>query len=329
MATSTEEGEREKGSRDARPAAVDAEIDALFQLPLAEFTAARNALAARLKKAGRSDDATQVRALQKPSAPAWAVNQLYFRKRDAFDRLIATGERFRKAQASHLAGKPADIRGPLEARRSALSELAKLAAGLLKQSGSSPAPDTMRRITTTLEALSTYGALPDAPRGGRLTDDVDPPGFETLAALVPRVGKSAAGTGPSRVIPFQQKTRAAKSARPKPTREDDARRDAAERKEQIAAAKALLQDAERALREARKEAQQAEQALKKAAARAKEAEKARSDAERRVEQAAADFDEARQQARRVAADAEEAAQAVEDAERAVEKAARALKELDA
>lgn len=329
MATSKEEGERGKGARDARPAAVDAEIDALFQLPLAEFTAARNALAARLKKAGRSDDANQVKALQKPSVPAWTVNQLYFRRRDAFDRLIATGERFRKAQASHLAGKPADIRGPLEARRSALSDLARFSAGLLKQSGGSPTPDTMRRITTTLEALSTYGALPDAPRGGRLTDDVDPPGFETLAALVPRIGKSGAGTGPSRVIPFQQKTRPAKSARPKATREGDARRDAAERKEQVAAAKARLQDAERALRQARTDAQQAEQALKRAAARAKEAEKEKSAVDKRVEQAAADFDEARQQARRVAADAEDAAQAVEDAERAVEKAARVLKELDA
>src|SRR5687768_2431422 len=201
MATSKGEGGRVKGAKAPEATPIDAEIDALFQLPLPEFTAARNALAARLKKAGQSDEADRIKALPKPSVPAWTVNQLYFRKRDAFDRLIATGERFRQAQASHLAGKPADIRGPLEARRTALSDLAKLAAATLKQSGNNPTPDTMRRITTTLEALSTYGALPDAPRGGRLTDDVEPPGFETLAALVPRIGKSAAGTGPSRVIP--------------------------------------------------------------------------------------------------------------------------------
>src|SRR5687767_10782909 len=93
------------------------DLDALFQLPLAEFTAARNALAARLKKAGQGDVAEQIKALPKPSVPAWTVNQLFFRKRSDFDRLIATGERFRQAQASHLAGKPTDIRGPLEARR--------------------------------------------------------------------------------------------------------------------------------------------------------------------------------------------------------------------
>src|SRR5688572_2771308 len=229
-------GEGGRGKVASRSSSVEDDLDALFQLPLVEFTAARNALAARLKKAGQKEQAEQVKTLPKPSLPAWTVNQLYHRKRDAFDRLIATGERFRQAQASHLAGKSADIRGPLEARRAALSELAKLGAAMLKHAGSNPTPDTMRRITTTLEALSTYGALPDAPRGGRLTDDVDPPGFETLAALVPRVGKSSGGTGPSRVIPFQHKAKPPKPAKKKSSTEDDARREAAERKERLAAA---------------------------------------------------------------------------------------------
>src|SRR5688572_342433 len=189
------------------PKAVEADIDALFQLPPTEFTAARNTLAGRLKKAGRADDAEQVKGLQRPSVTAWTVNQLYWKHRDAFDQLIATGERFRKAQASHLAGKPGDIRGPLEARRSALASVAKLAAAMIRQGGSSATPENMRRITTTLEALSTYGALPEAPPAGRLTDDVEPPGFETLAALVPRVGDATRGSGPTRVIPFQQKAR--------------------------------------------------------------------------------------------------------------------------
>ena len=324
MATATREGGRGKG---ATPS-TDTELDALFQLPLAEFTAARNALAARLKKAGAGDVAEQIKALPKPSVPAWTVNQLFFRKRGEFDRLIATGERFRQAQASHLAGKPTDIRGPLEARRAALAGLAKLAAATLKQAGNSPTPDTMRRITTTLEALSTYGALPDAPRGGRLTDDVEPPGFETLAALVPRIGKSSGGTGPSRVIPFQHKVKPPKPAKKNTSGEEDARREAAERKERLAAARALVQDAERTLRDARRDAQRAEEALKKAAARAKETEKEKAEAEQRLEKAAADADAARKQARQVAAQAEEAAQAVEDAERALEKAQRELKDLD-
>jgi hypothetical protein len=297
---------------------VESSIDALYQLPLAEFTAARNALAASLKKAGRVEDMERVRSLVKPSVTAWTVNQLYWKHRDAFDRLIETGEQFRRAQASQLAGKSTDIKGPLDARRAALTDLARLAATTLEQAGSTATPDHMRRLTSTLEALSAYGALPDAPRAGRLTDDVDPPGFETLAALVPRVGGEGRGSGPTRIIPFEQKQ--PKGRRRKGTPEEEAKRDAEERKARQAAAEAKLQESERALRDARKAAQQAEERLKKAAARAKEAEKEKAEAERRFEKASAEAETARQEARRVAAEAEDAAQAVEDAERALERA---------
>src|SRR6266508_5976217 len=73
------------------------ELDALFKLPLPEFIAGRKTLAAQVKKSGRRDDADYVKALVKPSITAWAVNQLYWQYRDAFDRLIATGQRFRQA----------------------------------------------------------------------------------------------------------------------------------------------------------------------------------------------------------------------------------------
>lgn len=316
-------GEAAHGERD---------IDALFHLPLAEFTAARNALAARLKKAGQTEEADRIKTLPKPSIAAWVVNQLHFNHRAAFDRLIAAGEKFRTAQAAHLSGKPADIRAPLEARRAALAELSGHAAATLRQAGSSATPEMMRRVTTTLEALSTYAGLPDTPRAGRLTDDVDPPGFETLAALVPRLGKSGHAAGPTRVIPFQARTRtrAAAKSKAKPSAkssEEDRRREAEEHKAQLAAAKAAVQQAERDLREARKDAQRAEEALKKAAARAKDAEAAKKKAEEELEKAAADADAARKHARSVAAGAEEAAQAVEDAERALDVAQRALREV--
>src|SRR6185436_8887237 len=85
------------------------EVDALFKLPLAEFTGARNNLAARLKREGRANDSNRVKALAKPSLSAWAVNQLHWKHREAFDRLLVTSQRFR--QASHTAGRIADLRG--------------------------------------------------------------------------------------------------------------------------------------------------------------------------------------------------------------------------
>src|SRR6187200_322825 len=153
-AKSTDERETGRGKGDdakGAPSKLQDEIDTLFQLPLGEFTASRNALAAKLKKAGQPEAADQVKALPKPSVAAWAANQLFWRHSGLFEKLIESGEQFRKAQAAQLTGKSADIRTPLEGRRAALQELASHASSVLRQAGSAGTPDTMRRITTTLE----------------------------------------------------------------------------------------------------------------------------------------------------------------------------------
>ena len=305
-----------------------ADIDSLFRLAPTEFTAARNALAAKLKKSGDEETASQVKALPRPSVPAWAVNQLFWRHRKAFDKLIGAGDRFRDAQAAQLAGKQADLRAALDARREALSDLTRLAVGVLREAGHPPSPDVQRRITTTLEALATYGSHPGAPPAGRLTDEVDPPGFEALAALVPQVGRGKrAAAEPTRVIPFEQKKREPRAGRKKGTPEEEARRLEEERAAALAAAKEAVTEAERALRDTKKTAEKAEAALKEAAGRAKETEKEKAEIEKRYEKATAAADEARQEARRVASDAEDAAQAVEDAERALDKANKELSHL--
>src|SRR5262245_41159258 len=133
--------------------AADTDVDDLFKLPLSEFTAARNTLAATLKAAARADDAASVKMLPKPSVSAWPVNHLYWQHRKPFDQLIAAGELLRKAQASQLAGKGGEMRAPIEARRVALADLTRRAATLLHESGHPATPDLTRRITTTLEAL--------------------------------------------------------------------------------------------------------------------------------------------------------------------------------
>jgi hypothetical protein len=293
-------------------------VDELFKLPLDQFTPARNALAAKLKKNGHPDEAAAVKALSKPPLSAWVVNQLFWHHRKAFDALMAAGEKFRQAQAAQLSGKASDLRGTLDARREALSTLATRGAALLSDAGHTAGPDTMRRVMTTLEALSSFGTHPDAPVPGRLTADVDAPGFEALAALVPQPGRGGRPGGEPRVLAFKQKP--PKASRKKLSPEEAREQAAAERRAQDAAARAAVQEAEQTLRQARKAAEQAEAALKKAAATAKEADKAKAEIEARYEKLTAAADAARLEARRVAAGAEEAAQAVEDAERALEKA---------
>ncbi|MGH9347332.1 MAG: hypothetical protein ACRD26_08705 [Vicinamibacterales bacterium] len=301
-----------------RAAGLDAEIDALFQLPLTEFTAARNALAGRLKKAGRLDDAERVKGVPKPPASAWVVNQLYWRHPQAIDALVETGERFRKAQAAQLAGRHADLRPLLNERREALAGLMTRAADLLRESNHAVSPEATRRIATTLESLSTWGRTPGAPQAGRLTDDVDPPGFEALAALVPRPGGGKHSSEPSRLLQFRQEERA-RAARDK--RADD-------RAALRAKARDAVQAAEKALRDAQRDAERAEATLKKAAARAKAAEKEKEEIEKRYEKLQEEAQAATREARRVAEQAEEAAQAVTDAERDLERARTALAHYD-
>jgi hypothetical protein len=309
---------------------LEADIDALFKLPLAEFTGARNELAARLKKSGRRDEAARVKALAKPSISAWAVNQLYWNHREEFDRLIASGERFHKAQTSRSAGKVADMREALDARREALTHLADLATSLLQAADHTPSVETIRRITTTLEGLSAYASRSDGPRPGRLTNDVDPPGFESLAGFSSGAGmerqeadggRQVAGT-PSRVTSSRKSSSGAASKR-----NDDVRQLAETRKANIANAKVSLQDAKRSLTEARARAQSLEAAQKKAEAEAKKTEKQRREAEDELRKAKAASEDAARRARSVTVEVKEAAKAVEDAELTVEEAAKELESL--
>lgn len=304
---------------------IEDDIDALFRLPLTEFTAARNTLAAQLKKSGQGIEAERVKSLAKPTISAWAVNQLYWNNRDEYDRLIATGERFRQAQTSRLAGKKGDMRTPLDARREALTNLSDLATALLRDAGHNPTPDTIHRITTTLEAVSAYSSHPDGPTHGRLTHDVDPPGFESFASLIP--GAGIALPAKARVT-LAQKSGSAKTSN---TRKAAAAGDVSQLKEthqaRIAAAKVSVQDAKRLLSEARARAQSAEAAQKKAYAEVKETEKQSREAEERLKRARAAKEDAARRARSVSEETEEARKVLEDAKRAVEKATKELESL--
>lgn len=300
------------------------DLEALFRLPLAEFTGARNTLAAQLKKAGRGDEVNLVKALVKPSISAWAVNQLYWNHREVFDRLLASGEQFHKAQTSRLGGKLADMRGAIDARREALTQLSDLATSLLQDAGHNPSLDIIRRITSTLEGMSAYASRSDGPRPGRLTHDVDPPGFEALASFTPGAGMTKPTKEPARLTPSRKFSSVPKDTPRKVALDDGVRRFEETRKAGIAAAKVSLQDARRVLIEAKARAQSLQAAQKKVDAQAKEAEKQSRQAEERWQKARVASEAAAQRVRSVAVEVKEATKSVVDAKRNVEKASEEL-----
>ena len=271
-----------------RPTGPDAEIDALFHLPLAEFTSARNALAARFAKLGRAIDAKRVKSLAKPPAPAWAVNQLYWQNPKAIDQLIGVTERIRKAQTGKI--KNVDLRDLFNEKKRMMSELTERGSAILTAAGHAASIDAMRRVSATLEALAVWGKTDGAPQAGRLTADLDPPGFDALAAVM-----GGAKIDSANVLSF----RARKAA------------------EDPVAARAHARDAvkaaEKQLREARRDAERAQTALKKANARAAAVEKQKQEID-------AHYAEARDEARTASNEARNAEQAVADAERSLAKA---------
>jgi hypothetical protein len=176
------------------------DIDALYQGPLGEFTAGRNALEKRVKAEQGKEAAAAIKALEKPSVSAWAVNQLYWRYPNDFERLLRAGDDLRASQQKRMAGRDVDVNAAIDARREALSKLMGRAATILEEGGTA-SDDIRQRVGQTLEALSVYGTNEAAPRPGRLTADVQPPGFAALAALVPAGRPAPAGkakTAPGR-----------------------------------------------------------------------------------------------------------------------------------
>jgi hypothetical protein len=166
---------------------IESTIDDLYQVPLDEFTAARNALAKTLAGA----DAQRVKKLAKPTVVPWAVNQVYWKSRGTYDRLLKSGERLRHAQIGALEGRRSDVRAATDAHRKAMSEAVKEAERLAAAGGSRPAADALMR---TFEALSLMREPPDPP--GRLTEALQPAGFEALAGVpvqnLPPSGAAAA-----------------------------------------------------------------------------------------------------------------------------------------
>ncbi|MEO8070796.1 MAG: hypothetical protein ABI652_05305 [Acidobacteriota bacterium] len=301
---------------------LDAEIDRLYQTPLPEFTAARDALAKRDKASSAA-----IKKIEKPTAPAWAVNQLYWRRRTLVDRLVTAaeqlraahvdrmssphGERTRGAHSDRTPKKPVDVAAAEAAHRAALEAAVRGTRELLEEGGLAASPATLSAIGDTLQAL------PWSARDGRLTRPLKPLGFEVLAGMI-RPG-AAPPRRPADVVQISSATR-----RPKASDAGDhnaaerARREAeAQRREAAAREKATV---EGKLREARTAAREAEAALART-------QRALDDVAERRERLSAELEKAETEARRLQKEVNKETAAVEEAVADRERLERKLEEL--
>ena len=190
---------------------IDDQIDDLYRLPLDEFTAARNALAKSLTGAA----AQRVRALAKPTVVPWAINQVYWRARATYDRLLKSGERLRAAQIAALEGRASDVRLAGDANRRAIADAVAQAERIAAAARSQPGGDALAR---TFEALSLTPSPSESP--GRLTEPLQPGGFEALAGIRLRAPDRAPRSPQSSVVSRQSSVLSHQSsviAQPVPT----------------------------------------------------------------------------------------------------------------
>ena len=148
-------------------------IDALYQLPLAEFVAARNKLA---KETGDS----AIKKLAKPSVAAWALNQIWYRATEQCEALMQIGDRLLGLQRI---GDRDAIAEATERKRALVIELLALGEAILEEAGHGTSAATVRKVQTSIDAFGTYGSQQPDPGWGQLSKEIGPPGFAELAEL--------------------------------------------------------------------------------------------------------------------------------------------------
>ena len=161
-------------------------IDRLYGLPLDEFTAERDELAARLRKEGDRDAAADVKRLRKPSVAAWALNQVQRNDPKQVQALIEAGKRLRDAQELLSGGGRKPLDQAADDERRLVTELARHAERELVVAGRSVSGAVHERLRDTLRAVATDDEAREALSAGRLLRDHTPPASGRCWARSPR-----------------------------------------------------------------------------------------------------------------------------------------------
>jgi hypothetical protein len=242
--------------------------DEIYQLPPAQFVAARNAHAAALKKAGDKDLAAQVTALRRPTTLGWLVNLVALRRPDLVEGWFAFGEELRQAQTGLVGG---EVRRLASERRTLLSELLGQVATLSAEAGhtgSIPANEVSTTFTTALADTEVAAQV----RAGRLL------GAATYAGF----GQAPEETWGETPAPPERHPTAAEAAgqpdEPEPEPEPEPDAEVEEARAALAEAQAELEPARTEEAEAKRELDELSEQLNELEGRVREAQRRRGEA---------------------------------------------------
>ena len=245
----------------------------LYSLLPAEFTAARND---RARQAGGELGAV-VKALPKPSAPAWATNLLARTKPSEIEQLLALGESLRDAQDDL---DRATLTKLGKQRRALVSALAKEAASLAKDAGQSISTAAVADVERTLQAAMADASAGAAVASGRLVRALSADGIEEAdldGAVGGEIAKAPLRAVPTSAVDLAKARKALEAAEDALRTAERAARDAVDDRasleserddlrEQLADLEGELVDSSRAVERAEKERKKAARAVDRARA---------------------------------------------------------------
>ena len=148
-----------------------------------------------IKKDGDTEAAAEVAALKKPSISAWIVNQLARSAQLELQRLVKAGEEIEQAQRRSISG---DVSGGFaDARKEEAAAITRLRTAAKKVSPTASAA-ILDRVANTLRAGSATSEGRERLKRGRLTEDLEPPGFDAFAGVVPITKTPSSKTAPNK-----------------------------------------------------------------------------------------------------------------------------------
>ena len=166
---------------------IDDDIDALYELVPEDFVAARDALARSVKNPERA----RVKALRRPTAAAWVVNQLARREHDQVRELLDIGVQLRTAQQR---GRGDHLRALAGQRRALTDLLLKSARRIAIDAGRPFSADVQAAVTASLDAAIADADSGEALLAAQLAEPLQYSGFGAPAmSSVPDAVETGAG----------------------------------------------------------------------------------------------------------------------------------------
>lgn len=257
------------------------DADDLYRLPPEEFTAARDALAKRLRAAKDREKADEVQRLRRPSALAWALNQVARSDGELIESVLAAGDELRDAMAR---GDGRAMRHAERTMRQASDDVVDAAGRVLGEGGHAVTDDARSRLASTLRAGLVDAHVAGRLRSGTLEKDVEVAGLglEDMDVVAPaRAARATSRPSPPKEKQEKKDPEAERAEREERRRQDEARRAARVKVAELESA------AERLAARAERLAGVAERAEEAARQARIEAGEAKAEAEEAAEQAAA------------------------------------------